>query len=137
MGLIRNKTPYYVIMFDLNNLKFVNDNYGHDRGDKYLQDFSRGLDEVFANKQAISTRYGGDEFLVVMDTSSNNEVMAALDELELWMENLNKKSIDGIRVMYAYGTASHLEGETYDDVIAVADKRMYIHKSITKKRMTR
>ncbi len=39
--------------------------------------------------------------------------------------------------MYAYGTASHLEGETYDDVIAVADKRMYIHKSITKKRMAR
>ncbi len=90
--------------------------------------FPGGLDEVFTSKQAISTRYGGDEFLVVMDTSSNDEVMAALDELELWMENLNKKSIDGIRVMYAYGTASHLEGETYDDVIAVADKRMYIQK---------
>lgn len=62
-----------VIMFDLNNLKKVNDVYGHIRGDKFISDFSNILKKTVSKGNFIG-RYGGDEFVVVLYNSSEVEV---------------------------------------------------------------
>ena len=52
-------------MWDLDNLKFVNDNYGHDSGDRYIEAFARCLSS-FLSEQSLVARRSGDEFYVFL-----------------------------------------------------------------------
>lgn len=62
--LIENKITFSLIMLDLDNFKLINDNYGHNNGDKVLAEVSEKLIE-YVGEKGIVGRYGGDEFIVV------------------------------------------------------------------------
>lgn len=63
-----------VIAFDMNGLKFFNDTYGHDNGDKAIEVFSQRLKKVFRNVDFIfrTNNEGGDEFMVLMQIFNKN-----------------------------------------------------------------
>ena len=66
-----------LIFFDLDYFKQVNDRYGHNIGDKYLIAFSEALKKNFSQKGLIS-RFGGDEFVVLTEMDSTDEVTAKI-----------------------------------------------------------
>lgn len=55
-----------VVMLDLDNLKFLNDTYGHDAGDLYIQTFARTSQEIFGGDNFLGARRSGDEFFLLL-----------------------------------------------------------------------
>ena len=70
------------IMFDLNNLKIINDTKGHSKGDQLILNFARLLRNVIP-KEAFVGRYGGDEFMVVIYNKSKMEIEDILKQLSM------------------------------------------------------
>ena len=79
-----------VIMWDLDNLKYINDTYGHDEGDRYIVLFADCL-RIFAEKGGIISRYSGDEFVVYLKGKEKEEIRAAVRE---FMVHIQKFTLD-------------------------------------------
>lgn len=76
-----------MVMMDLDNFKSINDTYGHDMGDVYLQSFSHALQSL-PQERVIPARRSGDEFcMLIYDCDSREEVLQYLDELYKFLES--------------------------------------------------
>lgn len=133
------KPKFSVVMIDLNNLKQVNDTYGHDVGNEYLVNACKEVSTTF--KQSPVFRIGGDEFVVIMtgeDYSHRRQLVGCLedtvrrslttDDMEPWQ-----------RCSMAIGMATYYpyKDTCYADVFERADKRMYQNKVEMKERVER
>ena len=112
-----------IISFDVNGLKYYNDNFGHDKGDELLTSMSDALKKVFDESVY---RMGGDEFIVLLDTVDKGKIVEMLEKFENEIEAFNKQN--KIVLQSAYGYSIYEKGKTYDDMIKEADKNMYICK---------
>lgn len=139
-NLVEYKIPYYLIIFDLNNLKKANDEYGHKRGDKLIKDFADCLNLAFPDNKCENIRYGGDEFLVILRSYTDDDVKKQLKSLKHYIdkENFKNRSVDDVTLSVAYGIASSTEikENNYTPVLELADKRMYKNKLEMKKVVT-
>ena len=70
---VKRQLPISMIMIDLNGLKLVNDSYGHKTGDKFLLKTAEVLKDTF-RKEDIIARWGGDEFVILLNQTSQNTV---------------------------------------------------------------
>ena len=75
-------SPTACIIFDLNNLKFINDTMGHSAGDRLIVKFAGLLRSVFPEKDFVG-RYGGDEFMVVIYDTDKAEVSLFMDACDV------------------------------------------------------
>ena len=125
--------PTACIMFDLNNLKTVNDTMGHSAGDQLILNFARLLRNVIPEKDFVG-RYGGDEFMAVIYHTSQTEVEEILKCLCLEKDRLNNRE-DKMLIDYAYGWAlSANDGKyTIQTLLDKADSYMYENKKICKR----
>lgn len=125
--------PTACIMFDLNNLKTVNDTMGHSAGDQLILNFARLLRNVIPEKDFVG-RYGGDEFMAVIYHTSQTEVEEILKCLCLEKDRLNNRE-DKMLIDYAYGWAlSECDGEyTIQALLDKADSYMYENKQLCKR----
>lgn len=119
-----------VAFFDLNNLKTVNDTYGHLQGDNLIKAFADILYEE-QNFRCKAYRYGGDEFLLILEK-------AVLGEINQSIERINQKlaqtpPIKGIKVSAAVGVA-YGPGGDIRTLIKQADEKMYSDKSKMKEK---
>lgn len=112
-----------ILSFDVNNLKYYNDNFGHDKGDELLTSMANTLKKVFDNNVY---RMGGDEFIVLLDIIEKDEIENLIEKFEEEVKTFNSEN--KIILQSAYGYASYEDGKTYDDLIKEADKKMYICK---------
>jgi AraC family transcriptional regulator len=71
--LLKSRTNSYVLCFDMVCLKPINDNYGHDAGDKAILECLRRIDSL-SDDSCILFRIGGDEFALVTDLQNTSEV---------------------------------------------------------------
>ena len=120
-------------MADLNDLKFINDTYGHDAGDELIVTISRIISETFTRSPIY--RIGGDEFVVILeneDFNEHNELLQVFDEKckEASIVIGEKK----VPVSIARGIAVyHPElDKTVEDVFKHADAAMYLYKRSAK-----
>ena len=120
---------YGIVICDVNDLKYVNDRFGHDFGDEYLRKACQMICRVY--KMSPVFRIGGDEFAVILEGED-------FENREALQKELNSKSLantetdDGIVI--AVGTATNKYKEGFQDVFRRADKQMYSHKSALKKK---
>ncbi|MBN1326876.1 MAG: diguanylate cyclase [Candidatus Cloacimonetes bacterium] len=117
------------LMIDVNRLKFVNDNFGHQTGDLVLKQISILLLEG-ARQHDVVIRYGGDEFLIMMpETSENVDIVKQriISLTEQWNKNQN---LFDFPISFAIGTAFwQVNGEeTIVEVLSRADDAMYLDK---------
>ena len=114
---------FYII--DLDHFKEVNDLLGHQFGDKVLVEFSKGLKKIFRPNDCIG-RFGGDEFVVILDNLPNMEVvMRKAEQIRQIAFNLTVEG-KGRFVTASIGIAiAPQNGRDYDSLFAAADKAVY------------
>lgn len=119
-----------VMFWDLNNLKFINDEYGHAVGDKAIEKLSSALYE-HSDTRCRVYRIGGDEFLMIIDNPGQNEaediVKSVKDKLELNNEQRMIKITGAVGL--AFGAGSDIL-----KVVEQADLDMYNNKKLSKER---
>ena len=116
-------------MFDINNLKIINDRYGHACGDRVIKNGAAALVNVFGVEKTF--RIGGDEFLVIAEMLSEEEITQKLLEVDHWIENFQKgKEGADTMLSLSWGAAAFRPGEdhTFRDVFVRADEVMYRNK---------
>jgi len=114
---------FYII--DLDHFKEVNDLLGHQFGDKVLVEFAKGLKKIFRPNDCIG-RFGGDEFVVIVDSLPNMEVVIRkAEQIKQIAFNL---SLEGkarfVTASIGIAIAPH-NGRDYDSLFASADKAVY------------
>ena len=126
---VRQQTETYLAYFDLNNFKEINDNFGHDAGDKVLICFATQLKKTF-RKSDIYARLGGDEFVVLL-TNTNKKL--ALDAISRLTKNLHKINIQEnlpYPVSFSQGLVKYDETlhQNIDSFLQEADQLMFQDK---------
>ena len=123
------KPEFAICIFDCNELKAVNDQNGHDKGDIYIKATCALICEVFDHSPVF--RIGGDEFAVVLqnaDYEKREELLQRFDETELeWRTeaDVSWEQVDVARGMAVYDPETD---ESVNDVVRRADKLMYEDK---------
>jgi len=118
--------PLSVIMSDLNNLKLVNDTYGHSEGDKLLVEISKVMRDV-CRAEDIVARLGGDEFGILFPKTTTEEAEQIMQRIQ---EECGKKIIGDNLLSASMGVATKIKvEETIVEVIKEAEKKMYLNKA--------
>lgn len=117
-----------LIMFDLNSLKYVNDTMGHEAGDDMICSFADVLRHNVPSNAFIG-RYGGDEFMVVMNRCDVEAVEKVLTDIARAVEKHNASKAR-IKLSYSVGCAmsEQYPGCTMGFLMEKADKNMYEDK---------
>jgi len=123
------KDDVAVFMFDMNNLKVVNDRKGHQEGDRLIADFARVIQEGSEGLGFVG-RYGGDEFLAIFDHATPElaeRYLAGLNEKVVAYNLMHTDESDKISfaVGYCIGRADEAG---IDEMVNEADRRMYERK---------
>lgn len=111
-------------MFDSNNLKIVNDTYGHARGDRLIIDTADALGRYLGGF-GIVYRIGGDEFVVVCDNTDRRALGVALEAFD---REVNTKDEAGIDVSWGIAYYKSALDNDPDSVLMRAEHRMYEYK---------
>lgn len=117
---------YSLVVLDINGLKPVNDNMGHEQGDKLIMGVARVLVDSFYGIGKIY-RIGGDEFCVVCDEKDETKVSASLAEMEQSIAKANRNRRDKLIMSVSYGIEIHRADDARDfqEIFNIADGRMY------------
>ena len=128
------KSRFAMVMVDLNDLKLVNDKYGHNKGDEYLIGSCQIICKIFKHSPVF--RIGGDEFVAVLrgEDHANRNLLIAKLKMAFKTTSQKEEKNPWERYSAAVGMGEHLPGnvETAEDVLKRADEEMYIHKSRVK-----
>ena len=124
----RTGLPLVMVMLDIDFFKQVNDDFGHDAGDKVLIDFSKVLLECFRDYD-ISGRVGGEEFAVCMPNTSIDNAVIACERFRAALEAHNVViSADGklVNVTVSIGLVTQRNGELdLESLLHQADMGLY------------
>ncbi|MBR6223312.1 MAG: GGDEF domain-containing protein [Lachnospiraceae bacterium] len=124
---------YGIVMIDINNLKYVNDTFGHNMGDSYIKGCCKLVCEVYKHSPVF--RIGGDEFVVVLekkDFADRGELFEIISkQFEESYADAEKDPWD--RYSASIGMAVHEDGDDAEAVVKRADERMYAAKLEFKK----
>jgi diguanylate cyclase (GGDEF)-like protein len=118
-----------LIMVDSDNLKKVNDNYGHDIGDLYLKVLAGGIKNISTNG-IEGYRYAGDEFMIIITTPLSNGIEGIYEKLKEYYSNYPIKIGENtVHVSFSSGVAQYPEhGTSVDALKKSADKALYVAK---------
>lgn len=118
-----------VCVFDLNNLRIINNSMGHEMGDEYIRRFAVLLRESVPEEYFVG-RAGGDEFIAIMKNQSHEQMQKILKRLRAHVWKYSEDHTD-MPISYAAGYALSEDQEdcTMRTLFAEADKNMYINKN--------
>jgi diguanylate cyclase (GGDEF)-like protein/PAS domain S-box-containing protein len=133
----REGHPVSVIMGDLDHFKAVNDRYGHLAGDEVLRVFG-ALMKSNARGSDIYCRYGGEEFVLVLPGMARDKAAERAEQLRSAMAAVPVLyGTTPIIVTASFGVATFpRDGSTGDDLIAAADRALYVAKAAGRNRVT-
>lgn len=125
----KNCPTTYIIMFDLDNFKVVNDSYGHMFGDEVLHTVTAIIKKAFSGYGMIG-RVGGDEIMIVTkNIADKSELRPFMREIRVNVEEQFKDKLNGISLTCSMGAAAYPDhGDSYNRVLDIADKMLYLAK---------
>lgn len=114
-----------IILFDIDNFKYINDTEGHLEGDRILKECAKMLQEIFAHPNNYVYRIGGDEFAVICEDIQEDYIIRALLKIKKYEE-----AHGDFRVSKGYSLA---EGKKdFNKMFAHADEMLYADKKSKK-----
>jgi diguanylate cyclase (GGDEF)-like protein len=125
----RNKSRMHLLFLDMDNLKQINDTFGHATGDEAIIRSAEIIKSVFRGSD-VKSRLGGDEFAVFPIASSSQGLKAALNRFHEKIAEFNRSGICPFTLSFSAGVAGYdpENPSTIDELLARADKRMYEEK---------
>ncbi|TDY00574.1 GGDEF domain-containing protein [Thiohalophilus thiocyanatoxydans] len=133
----RFERPLSVLLFDLDHFKQVNDNYGHQAGDKVL----RHVGEVILSEIRqidLAARYGGEEFMVILPETDAEGAQVLAERLRCAISQKTVSTSAGeVHVTISVGVATCNSCYEKHDVIEVADNALYTSKANGRNQVTR
>ncbi len=113
-----------LLLIDVDYFKKVNDLYGHKCGDHVLITLA-GILKQHVRQTTIVSRWGGEEFLIVLDNSSQEELLHTAERLRAVVESTVMHAEKTIRITITLGGAVSREEETFPMTLSRADKALY------------
>ncbi len=117
-----------VMMFDLNNLKHVNDTFGHEKGDEFIQAFTYCLTRIL-NQHSFLARYGGDEFVLIQENTDEKQLQQMILQLDNLVREYNNHSSLSLNYAVGYEVSYRNHYFMMEDLMNTADKKMYKDKA--------
>ncbi len=131
--LAQDEIRFAAVMFDLNDLKKINDELGHGAGDIYIKNSSVLICNTFKHSPVF--RIGGDEFVAIVKNSDYEKRYELLEEFKSEIERLSKDDVPAMdRISVACGMADYdeIEDDDIETLFKKADDRMYENKRLMK-----
>ena len=126
----RYSRPFSLLMLDIDRFKLVNDNYGHQAGDKVLVELAKILD-LETRTADIVGRFGGEEFLLILPELDHEQSLLLAERIRRAVESHTIRNQDrAIHVTVSIGVASYPEhGDEAEKLVRASDNAMYQAKS--------
>lgn len=135
MNKTKKEPKFAICIFDCNNLKKINDKYGHEKGDIYLKESAIAICSVFKNCMVF--RIGGDEFATILVGENFKNRCDLIKQFDALCNDKRKRTTENWKqVNVARGIAAYdkKEDASVSDVVRRADRLMYENKWMIKKR---
>lgn len=132
--LIAKKTPFSLMMIDIDHFKRFNDTHGHDTGDLVLSETATAISDSIRNRD-IAGRYGGEEFLVILPEANLETSLKVASQVRTALE-ANRITVDDktLNVTVSLGVAQWSGREQFANSIKRADKALYAAKKAGRNR---
>jgi diguanylate cyclase (GGDEF)-like protein len=135
---LRDKTPISILMMDIDKFKKYNDTFGHQQGDLTLQAVAMAIKQSLKRSVDFSARWGGEEFVVLLQNTDAKGAMIVAEKIRLAIENTEIPCADakGKRATVSIGTCTQipLADSTIDDFVSQADHALYQAKEAGRNR---
>lgn len=122
--MCREERTVCFVSLDLDNLKPINDTFGHQGGDEALRAIARGL-RATVPENAIPARIGGDEYLVFMPDCDEDDAAAFCGRFESFLAEHNQQSPFMVGASVGTWVTRLKQGDTLDHCVNESDERMY------------
>ena len=139
----KEKTPFSLVLADIDYFKRINDTYGHLTGDSVIENIGDLVKRVLRDED-IAARFGGDEFVFIFPNLENDKACALAEQLRKELEqtsiNLERAEKDlngeGVAVTFSIGVATICAEDTLVSLKARADQALYQSKRKGKNQVT-
>lgn len=118
---------FWCIIFDMNNLKQINDNFGHIEGDTAIKDMHNTMVDCFS-QYGKTFRVGGDEFVSILVGCTEADIAENLKKMALSIQQQSQNKVYALSVAWGYGLFKGTTGEEYEEHFKSVDKKMYQNK---------
>lgn len=115
------------MIIDLNKFRALNTKFGSLEGDTVLAEFAKMLKLIYRGGDLVF-RQGGDEFLVVMPDTTEEEADNPIQRLLRLVENWNQTGQKGYELSFSWGVAPYVTGTNLEEVLRAVDRKMYQKK---------
>jgi len=125
----RRKAPLTLLMVDADRFKKINTRFGHLTGDFVLSEIA-GLLKTSIRGSDAAVRYGGDEFLILLADTTADGAQRVIQRINARIADWNDCGhLDNFSISVSIGVAEWNDGESLDEVLDAADRKMYEQKS--------
>lgn len=124
----KNNGDVSICFIDVDGLKEVNDNYGHLEGDIYIQTIAKAIFKTLPHDVAF--RYGGDEIVVLFENQGPQQTFEKMEQVVMQIKQQSEDVQKPYSMHVSYGVASLSQSDTNtaEELLSIADLRMYENK---------
>jgi diguanylate cyclase (GGDEF)-like protein/PAS domain S-box-containing protein len=129
-----SKSRYYpisIMVMDMDNLKNINDKYGHQAGDQALQNIAKIVKDCFRSEDVVA-RIGGDEIAVLLQGLDAKGSANAKERILAAIDAHNKLLTTDVKLSISIGWGTAIAGDSLASTFKLADERMYLEKKTKK-----
>ncbi len=119
-----NGQPLSLVVFDLDDFKLINDQYGHQAGDKALKQVCETAKSAL-RKHDVIARFGGDEFVLLLPGLGHKETALVVDRIKHAIQDIK---IGDTLLSSSFGIAELISNEDFHDLFMRADQALYVAK---------
>ncbi len=124
----RKKERVAIMMFDIDNFKKYNDNYGHGSGNKLLKNLGNIVRKNIREGVDLGFRFGGDEFLIIVNKAEGRIAQEIASRIRERFLKLNYEGLD-----LSMGIECYKDGCSIKDLMVEADRKVYMAKKSNEK----